>query len=289
MYSLGRINWLYASFLVITHLVGIIGTVLLAIHGLIYWQTLVLLIVFVYLIGMGITAGYHRLCSHNSYEAHPVIRLILVLLGAGAFQGTVLEWCTDHRNHHRYTDTDKDPYNIKKGFWYAHMGWLLVFDTRKRDYSNVTDLMYDPIVRFQHKYYPFIAILMCFGPATLIATLWGDALGGFVIGSVLRCVVNHHLTFSVNSVCHKFGKASYSDKQSGKDHWITALFTLGEGFHNFHHQFPIDYRNGIRFYHFDPTKWIIYGLSMIGLTSDLKRVDESRILRYKKKHSIKSA
>ena len=126
-----------------------------------------------------------------------------------------------------------------------------------------------------------LALLMGFGLPALIAACWGDSLGGLFLAGFLRIVINHHATFAINSVCHMFGKKSYSDKQSARDNWFTALFTFGEGYHNFHHQFPLDYRNAVRFYQYDPSKWIIALMSYVGLASDLKRVDDQRILRYR--------
>ena len=231
--------------------------------------------------GLSVTAGYHRLFSHNSYKAAWPVRLVLLLFGAAAFEGSVLEWSTDHRNHHRYTDTEKDPYNIKQGFWYAHIGWLFTLDISKRDFSNVEDLKKDPLVRFQHRFFIPIAIFMAFVLPMLIASLWGNILGGLFVAGFLRVVLTQHSTFCINSVCHVFGKQFYSQRTTARDHWLTAIFTLGEGYHNFHHQFPIDYRNGIRFYQFDPTKWLIRALSFLGLAHDLKTVQAHRITHYR--------
>lgn len=287
MNLLKRINWLNTSFLILTPLVGIAGTILLAINGLIHWPSWVLFGGLILMTGLSITAGYHRLFAHRSYQAHWLVRLVFVLFGTAAYQGSVIEWCTDHRNHHRHTDTDKDPYNIKQGFWYAHIGWLFLLDPSKRDYSNVEDLMEDPILRFQHKYFVPLSLFMGLLLPAGLGALWGDALGGFIIGGMLRIIVVHHFTFCINSVCHWFGDRPYSEDQSARDHWLTAFFTFGEGFHNFHHQFPIDYRNGIRLYHFDPTKWIIRTLSFLRLTFNLKTVSPDRILRYKERNKQK--
>lgn len=277
-----KINWLNAIFFVTTPLVGIGGLIYLGVTGGYHGLTWLLMFLLMCAAGFSITTGYHRLFSHRSYKAAWPVRLLLVLFGSAAFQGSVLEWCTDHRNHHLYTDTDKDPYSIKKGFWYAHIGWLFVLDPTKRDFSNVSELAEDPIIRFQHKYFPTVATVMGFIFPMLVAGLgWGDWLGGLLIAGVFRLVLNHHATFAINSVCHVFGARTYSDKQSARDNWVTALLTYGEGYHNFHHQFPLDYRNGIRFYQYDPTKWIIKGLSWCGLASDLKQVDEERILKYR--------
>lgn len=282
MNILKRINWLNTGFiLILTPVVSILGMIYLVHTGDMHLATWLMGFFLLSAAGFSITMGYHRLFSHSSYKAAWPIRLALALFGAAAFQGSILEWSTDHRNHHLYTDTDKDPYSIKKGFWYAHIGWLLVLDTSKRDFSNVDDLMKDPIVRFQHKFFIPLALFMGFALPTAIAALWGDALGGLIIAGFLRTVINHHVTFAINSVCHVFGKRIYSEKQSARDNWFTALFTFGEGYHNFHHQFPLDYRNGIRYYQYDPTKWLIRLLSYVGLAYDLKRVDEHRIMRYR--------
>jgi stearoyl-CoA desaturase (delta-9 desaturase) len=275
-----KLNWKNTLFLTITPLVAVVGTIYLALHHAIYWQTLVLALVFIFLTGLSITAGYHRLFSHLSYKTHPLVRLFYLLFGAAAFEGSVLEWSTDHRNHHRYTDTDQDPYDIKKGFWFAHMGWLFFLDPDDRDYSNVEDLSADPLIRWQHRHFIALGFLICFLLPTLIATIWGDPLGGFIIAGALRVTLNQQFTFCINSVCHLWGKRSYSEGQSARDNWVTALFTYGEGFHNFHHQFPIDYRNGIRFFHYDPTKWLIRLLAFCGLASDLKQVGVTKICQY---------
>lgn len=274
------LNWTNIIFFSSLPLIGIIGTVLLCVYNTVPWQTWVLAASFMVLTGLAITAGYHRLFAHKTYQAAFPLRLVLLLLGAAAFEGSALEWCTDHRNHHRYTDTEKDPYNIKKGFWHAHMGWLFYLDAQKYDFSNVQDLMADKLIVLQNKYYLAIAILMGFILPTAIASLWGDPLGGLIIAGALRMTVNHHLTFTINSVCHYFGKMTYSNRVSARDNWLTSLFTYGEGFHNFHHQFPGDYRNGIRLYHYDPAKWLIRLFSYIGLAHNLKRVNQERISHY---------
>lgn len=278
---LKKINWTNTIFLILTPIVGIVGTILLLTLNRICWPTWILAGILIIFCGFSITTGYHRLFSHVSYKAHGLVRLIFILFGSACFEGSVLEWSTDHRNHHRYTDTEKDPYNINQGFWYAHMGWLLILDKNKRNFENVADLTPDPLLQFQHRFFVPIAVLIGFILPTSLAALWGDPLGGFIIAGALRITFNHHSTFCINSVCHYFGKKTYSSRQSARDHWFTALFTFGEGFHNFHHQFALDYRNGIRAYDFDPTKWLIWGLSRIGLAWDLKRVSDDRILAYK--------
>lgn len=274
------LNWANVVFFSTLPLIAVVGTTLLCIYTAVPWQTWALAVSFMILTGLSITAGYHRLFAHRTYLAAFPLRLALLFLGAAAFQGSALTWCTDHRKHHRYTDTDQDPYNVKKGFWYAHIGWLFYLGSKKHDFSNVQDLMGDELILFQNKYYLPIAILMGFILPAAISSLWGDPLGGLIIAGALRMTINHHSTFTVNSVCHYFGKMTYSNKVSARDNWLISLFTYGEGFHNFHHQFPGDYRNGIRLYHYDPTKWLIKFFSYIKLTHNLKQVSNVRIAHY---------
>ena len=281
MKNLKKINWLNTLFLTITPVVAIVGTVLLCVYSAVSWKTWLFTGIMVAVSGLSITAGYHRLFSHATYKAAWPVRLFFAFFGAGCFQGSALEWCTDHRNHHLYTDTDKDPYSIKKGFWYAHIGWLFVLDQSKRDFSNVEELAKDPILKVQHNFYTLIATIVGFGFPMLIASFWGEMWAGLILAGALRATISHHVTFCINSICHMFGRRTYSTKQSARDNWFTALVTYGEGYHNFHHQFPLDYRNGIRVFDYDPTKWIINLLSYCGLATNLKQVSKEKIIKYR--------
>lgn len=277
-----KINWTNTLFLTMTPLLGITGTVWLAFNHSIYWQTVLFTFILSYATGLAITAGYHRLFSHLTYKASPIVKVLYGLVGLSAFEGSILEWCSDHRTHHRYVDTEKDPYNINQGFWYAHIGWLLVNDPSSRTFNNVPDLKQDKFLMLQHKYAnPLSVLIGIVMPTVACGLFWGDWLGGFFIAAMLRIVLAQHLTFCINSVCHVFGKKNFSEKQTARDNWFTAFFTFGEGYHNFHHTFPADYRNGIRFYHYDPTKWLIYLLAKVGLASELKKVELKQIVSAK--------
>ncbi|GJM07549.1 MAG: fatty acid desaturase [marine bacterium B5-7] len=276
-----HINWTNTLFLTITPLVALIGTTYLVATHQLHWQTWVLAGIFTLLTGLAVTGGYHRLFSHRTYKAHAFVKFLFLFFGAGAFEGSAIEWSTDHRNHHLYVDTEQDPYNINEGFFHAHIGWLIHLDLSKRDFSNVEDLQADPMVAWQHKHFVVLGFFVGFILPMLIAMSWGDALGGFILAGALRMTFNHHMTFCINSVCHMFGSRTYTEKQTARDNWFTALFTYGEGMHNFHHQFPLDYRNGIRAYHFDPTKWLIWTFNKLGLATDLRRITEQRIMRFK--------
>lgn len=228
----------------------------------------------------GITGGYHRLFAHRAYQASPALKWFYALFGAAAIQNSILIWGRDHRVHHRFVDTEKDPYNINRGFWYAHLGWMLLYEEPKVDLESYgRDFENDPIVMFQHKYYLPIALGMCFALPTLLGWAFGSALGGFVIVGALRLVCVHHVTFFINSWCHMWGTQTYSDKQTARDSVLMAFATMGEGYHNYHHIFANDYRNGIRWYHWDPTKWFIRFCGWLGLATNLQRIPMQKIVK----------
>ncbi|WP_029919289.1 acyl-CoA desaturase [Nevskia soli] len=231
--------------------------------------------------GLSITAGYHRLWSHRAYEAHWTLRLFYMLFGAMSLQNSTLIWASMHRVHHKNVDDiDNDPYSIKRGFWYAHMGWMLRnYPSSALDFSNARDLQQDPLVAFQHRHYLGLALGMNIAFPALVGAAFDDPWGFMLIGGLLRLVVNHHLTFFINSLAHYWGRRPYTADNTARDNDIIALFTYGEGYHNFHHLFQWDYRNGVRWWQFDPTKWWIAGWSAVGVTRGLRRVPEFKIQR----------
>lgn len=217
-----------------------------------------------------ITMGYHRFFAHSTFKAGRVIEFLLLFFGAATFEGSALKWASFHRRHHQYTDTDRDPHNIKKGFFFAHMGWI-VFWKHAPDYDNVKDLQKNGLVMHQHRYYQLWALTAGVVLPLLIGALTGHILGALLWSVVVRMTFVFHSAFFINSFAHTFGSRPYDSGSSAKDNWIGALLTNGEGYHNFHHRFPQDYRNGIRWYHWDPTKWAIWGLSRFGMAWDLRR------------------
>jgi stearoyl-CoA desaturase (delta-9 desaturase) len=232
--------------------------------------------------GLSITLGYHRLFSHLSFKAKWPVKLSTLVFGAATFENSALCWCADHRDHHKHVDHDKDPYNISNGFFHAHIGWIMFKNQPTSDLENVKDLAQDPLVMWQHKNYIAIALIASFVFPALLGFLWNGwvgALGALLIGGVARVFAVHHMTFCINSFCHYIGNQPYSSNNSARDSAIMALFTFGEGYHNFHHEFQSDYRNGVKAWQFDPTKWTIWALSKLGLAGDLRRVPEERILR----------
>lgn len=249
-------------------------------------------IVLIYFSGMSVTAGYHRLWSHKAYEANAFVRIVLAIGGAMSLQNSILHWCSDHRIHHKHVDDNEhDPYSAKKGFWYSHIGWMLreYQIHRYTDYSNCRDLQKDAVVMWQHNHYLKIMLGANFGLPLFLGWLNGDVWGMLLLAGVFRLVVVHHVTFFINSLAHIWGKQPYTDKNTARDNGILAFFTFGEGYHNFHHIFEYDYRNGVKWWQFDPTKWLIKGLSLIGWASKLRRCPEERIEKAKVAMQLKLA
>jgi stearoyl-CoA desaturase (Delta-9 desaturase) len=276
---LQRINWVTTLFLLLTPLVGLIwGALHIAASGIGASEVAVFTF-YVAATGFSITTGYHRLFAHGSYECSRVVKLFYLLFGAAAFQQSVLSWCSDHRRHHKHLDHDEDPYSITRGFFWAHMGWLLVTDhKRAEDFSNVPDLLADPWIRAQNRFYIPIAVLMGFVVPYALGTLVGHPWACVLWAGVFRVVLVHHSTFLVNSLAHRIGRRPYLRAISARDSVVTALLTFGEGYHNFHHRFATDYRNGVGRAAWDPTKWLIRGLEISGLAWNLSRVSTERIV-----------
>ncbi|WP_299947588.1 fatty acid desaturase [uncultured Microbulbifer sp.] len=231
--------------------------------------------------GISITAGYHRLWSHHTYKAHPLLQILLALFGAAATQNSILVWASGHRRHHRHVDdNERDPYSAKKGFWFSHIGWMLRhYDSGKDNFDNAKDLQHDKIVMWQHRHYLAITLAMNFIPPLLVGIATGDIIGSLLLVGVLRLVISHHTTFLINSLAHIWGKRPYTESNTARDNGFIALLTYGEGYHNYHHLFQYDYRNGVRWWQFDPTKWLIKSASWVGLTKDLKRAPSFKILK----------
>ena len=277
---LERINWLTSSFLIGTAVLTLTGLPLYLWFFGLDWFQVVLFFVMLSAIGFSVTLGYHRLFSHITFQASWPIRLFVLIFGAGAFENSVLMWASEHRRHHKHVDHDEDPYCISKGFFYAHIGWLLFKLHNDQPYDNVADLQKDRLVCWQDRYVQWIAVLVSFALPASLGFLWNGwrgAFGAFLIAGVARIVVLQHCTFLINSACHTIGRQPYSTKCSARDSFLLALFTFGEGYHNFHHEFQYDYRNGVKPWQIDPTKWIIWMLSKLRLVRGLRRASADKI------------
>jgi stearoyl-CoA desaturase (Delta-9 desaturase) len=232
----------------------------------------VLLIVLYIMTGMGITVGYHRMISHRSFECRPWVKVCLLILGGWALQNSALRWCADHIRHHARTDSDEDPYNAAFGFWHSHCGWLFI-ETPYRAEKYEGRLRKDPLIMWQHRYYVPIVLSGLLVPfiAGWLNGGWVSGLGCFLLAGMLRTVLVLNSTFTINSLCHLWGDQPHGVQDSSRDNWLISFVSFGEGYHNYHHTFSRDYRNGPKWYNFDPSKWLIYTLSFIGLAYNLQR------------------
>jgi len=232
--------------------------------------------------GFGITCGAHRLWSHRSYTAELPFRWVLMLLNSFANQGTIYHWARDHRAHHKWTDTPADPHDTTRGFFYAHIGWLLLPKTpelkEKGGGIPCGDLLADPVVGFQkwaEEKFMFMELLS-FGLPTLYSKImYDDVLLGFLVHGMLRWLITLHATWCVNSVAHFFGEATYDQASSARQSLFTALVAVGEGWHSYHHKYPWDYATSELGLHrqWNPSKLFIDFGCLLGQVKHLKRAD----------------
>jgi len=229
--------------------------------------------------GFGITVGVHRLWSHRSYEASLPVRIVLMLLNSLANQGSIIHWARDHRVHHKYSETIADPHNATRGFFFAHIGWLLLRKEREviklGKQLDFSDLYEDPVVMFQFKLDPWFNISMCyFLPALVASHFWGENFwNGFFVPGGLRYIWVKHCTFLVNSAAHIYGDHPYDYESRPAENPFVSFFAIGEGWHNWHHKYPFDYAAsefGI-LSQFNPSKLLIDTLALFGLVWGRKR------------------
>ena len=275
------INWPTTLMFILTPLAA---AVLVPWYGIVHgfsaasWGVFVF---FIFACGMSVTAGYHRLWAHRTYEARTPLKILYLIFSSMALQNSALVWCSGHRIHHLHVDdNERDPYSAGRGFWFSHIGWMLrYYPSGNPDFSNARDLERDPLLAFQHRHYLAIAIgvnvVLTIGAGFLVGDVWGT----FILAGLLRVVVSHHFTFLINSLAHMWGTRPYTDENSARDNAVLALLTHGEGYHNFHHIFAHDYRNGVRWWQWDPTKWLVASMQFLGLARRLKRTPAFQIQR----------
>ncbi len=193
-----------------------------------------------------------------------------------AAEGSAIEWAHDHRLHHKHVDSDKDPYNVEKGLWYAHFTWML--EKKNRYLEKVTpDLLENKLAKFQHDHYGLLFLISNVILTGGLAWWTGDVFGSIVIGFLARIFFIHHSTWFINSIAHYWGTKPFSKEHSAVNNFIIAILTWGEGYHNYHHTFEGDYRNGVWWWQFDPTKALIWILEKLGLAKHLNKVKKSTV------------
>ncbi len=274
-----RMDWPTTLFLVITPLL-MFTLVPLHIYNVGWdWRLLVFFLVYSAATTLSIGSGYHRFFAHKAYETNNFMKFVYLFLASAQFQGPAIKWASDHRRHHKFVDTDADPYSIKKGFFYAHIGWLFMKEDPQNRAEFEKDLLRDPLVMWQYKYYVPLASFTAFLLPMGVGALMGSPWGGLIYAGLARVVFTQHSTFFVNSLAHTWGRRPFDSGNSARDSFLVSVFTFGEGYHNYHHKFQADYRNGIRWFDWDPSKWLIRTLGYLGLAKQLKRSPPSEIMK----------
>ncbi|XP_052068569.1 stearoyl-CoA desaturase 5-like [Mytilus californianus] len=236
---------------------------------------------------VGITAGAHRLWSHRSYKAKTPLRILLAMMNSAALQNDILEWTRDHRVHHKYSETDADPHNARRGFFFSHIGWLLVRKhpdvARKGKQLDLSDLYADKVVMIQRRYYRLSIVIMCFIVPTVVPYyLWGESLiNAFFISSILRYVLTLNATWLVNSAAHMWGNRPYDKNINPAQNRGVAFSAVGEGFHNYHHTFPHDYGTSEFGWHLNITTAFIDFFALLGQVSDRRKISHATVERRK--------
>lgn len=269
-------NWIPALFLIIYQTILLATLPFYFIYSSPSVALMVTTFVLLYATGMSVTGGYHRFYAHRTFKMNRFVEGILLFLSSMAGQGSALRWSFDHRCHHAHVDTDDDPYSIKKGFWYAHFLWILE-KPKTIDPKVVSDLMNNRLVTFQHRYYGLLFFGTNILAWALVGWLLNDYLGALVMAVGLRLFLLHHFTWFINSLAHTWGDKPFSQEHSAVNNYIISLLTFGEGYHNYHHTYANDYRNGVYWYQFDPTKWFIWLMSKVGLAQNLRKIDQVAI------------
>jgi len=273
--------------------VGLVGLAMWsAWGGALRWPDLVVMAITYLLTGIGITVGYHRLFTHRSFKTSAPMRALFAALGSAAIEGPVIEWVANHRKHHRFSDQPGDPHSphvdhaqgwrgALGGLLHAHVGWIFSGEDMASEERYAKDLLADPIVRFVDHTFPLWVLAGLAFPFALGVALTGSIAGGLtglLWGGAVRIFFLHHATFSINSLCHFFGRRRFETGDESRNLLWLSLPTLGEAWHNNHHAFPTSARHGLRWWQLDPSAWLIAGLERCGLVWDVVRVAPERQL-----------
>ena len=253
------------------------------------WVYLILLFVMYLISGLGITIGYHRYFTHKSFKTSRFVQALLAISGSMAVEGSVLQWAAVHRSHHQHSDGDEDPHsphthgagfaNAIKGMWHAHVGWIM--SSKKRGNERyVVDLKKDRLVLWMSRLFPLWVLLGLLIPAVLgglLTMTWTGVLLGFIWGGLVRVFFVHHVTWSINSVCHIWGSRPYKSHDESRNNPVFGVLGLGEGWHNNHHAFPTSARHGLRWWQLDVSYLVILAMSRVGLVWDVRVPSAARL------------
>jgi stearoyl-CoA desaturase (delta-9 desaturase) len=279
---------------VVLPFVGLAAAMALTWGGAFDWLHLFIMLGMSAFTSVGITVGFHRLFTHKSFTAPAVVRWLLAVGGSMAVQGPVIRWCAEHRRHHQHSDTEEDPHSphmsadgswgegvwaMLRGAYHAHVGWL--FEGRSKGLGKYSqDLQADPVLAAVSRQFPFWVLAGLTLPAILGGLLtmsWMGALLGFLWGGLVRVLMVHHVTWSVNSICHIWGTRPFESHDLSRNNAIVGVLALGEGWHNNHHAFPTSARHGLRWWELDLSYIFIRGLEAVGLAKNVKTPDAHRV------------
>jgi stearoyl-CoA desaturase (delta-9 desaturase) len=267
---------------------GVVGWQLWS--SLLGWSDIAVFAIMYIATGLGITVGFHRLFTHRAFKTRPAVRAVLAALGSVAIEGPVISWVADHRKHHAFSDRPGDPHSphvdhgggwagALRGLAHAHMGWLFLHTHRGRRSRYAPDLLADPVVAFIDRTFIFWALgglAASFGLGWAIGGSLATALTGLLWGGAVRLLVLHHATYSINSLCHFFGRQRFNTPDESRNLAWLSIFTFGEAWHNNHHAFPTSARHGLKAWELDPSAMVIWALERIGLAWDVVRISPER-------------
>lgn len=265
--------------------VGVIAAMVLLWGGYFGPLYLTLFAVMYLLTGFGITIGFHRFFTHAAFKSGPVIIYTLGILGSMAVEGNVIWWVATHRRHHRYSDKEKDPHSPHvgrkpgilgafKGLLHSHMGWFFNSESTRTDLKRYApDLLADPCIVAVDRLFPLWVVLGLLLPAAIAGAVthsWTGALLGFLWGGLVRVFMVHHVTWSVNSICHFWGSRDHQTGDESRNNFLMGIFGLGEGWHNNHHAFPSSARHGLTWWQIDPSWMVISVMRRLGIATSVK-------------------
>ncbi len=248
---------------VVVPLLGTLYAMILLWNRLVGWGDVALMLGLYVPISMGVTIGLHRYLTHRGFRTNPIIKATLLILGSMALEGPVITWAANHRKHHALSDRAGDPHSPLDGFFHAHVGWL--FNTEPADPSiYARDLVKDRLVVTIHRLFPLWAVLTFLIPFAI------GGWQGLLWGGLVRVFLTHHVTWSVNSVCHTFGSRPFRTRDQSRNQWVVGLLALGEGWHNNHHAFPRSAFHGLRWWQFDLSGLTIRLLAVTRLVTEVQ-------------------
>jgi stearoyl-CoA desaturase (Delta-9 desaturase) len=279
--------------LTIIPFVGFLAAVVLLWNLAVNWTDLILLGILYVLCGLGITVGFHRMLTHQAFEAVPPLKFLLLMFGSMAIQGAAITWAVDHRQHHAHSDKEGDPHSPHHGFGggiggqlrgllHAHMGWMFVHPPAESRDRLGRDLVDDPMISFFDRTFLFWSVMsfvLPFGLGYALTGTWGGAFTGLLWGGLVRLFLNHHITWSVNSICHFFGRRPFAAYDQSTNNWLLAIPSLGEAWHHNHHVFPTSAFHGLSWRQVDISGWLIAGWEKLGLVRNVRRVSPEQMAR----------